>query len=92
MSWRVSDKYYSSPFVQNVGCLRKKPNGNYCRELRAAFIATRRICMRRILGCKDCNFEEEIEWTPPEELKSKGIEVKGRPKCKKCGSENVEII
>jgi len=33
MSWRVSDKYYSSPFVQNVGCLREKPGGNYCREL-----------------------------------------------------------
>lgn len=48
--------------------------------------------MKRILRCKDCNFEEETEWIPPEELKSKGIEVKGGPKCKKCGSVNVEII
>lgn len=48
--------------------------------------------MKKTLKCNNCGFEEEIEVTPPEELKSKGIEIKGGPKCRKCGSENVKII
>lgn len=48
--------------------------------------------MKRILKCNDCGFEKEIEYTPTEELESKDIEIKGRPKCDECGSENVEII
>jgi Zn finger protein HypA/HybF involved in hydrogenase expression len=48
--------------------------------------------MKRILKCNDCDFEKEIEYTPPKEMERKGIETKGRPKCDKCGSENVKII
>jgi len=48
--------------------------------------------MKKTLRCNNCGFEEETEWTPPEELKSKGIEIKGRLTCRECGSENVEII
>lgn len=48
--------------------------------------------MKKTLICHNCGFKEEIEVTPHKELKSKGIEIKGGPKCKKCGSENVEII
>ena len=52
----------------------------------------RRISMRKTLKCNDCGFEKEIEYTPPEELESEGIKIKGKLTCDKCGSENVEII
>jgi len=48
--------------------------------------------MKKTLRCNNCGFEKEIEYTTTEELESKEIEVKGSPKCDKCGSENIEII